>query len=78
MSIPALNTGLAGIQQGFANLRRDATAVSQAIAGESGGRSTEITTALVNLKFDKLQVQASTKVVDTVSELLGQLLDVKA
>lgn len=77
MSIPALNTGINGINQGLTNLRRDASAVAQAINGEPGV-TTDVASALVNLKIDRLQVEASAKVVETVHEMLGSLLDVTA
>ncbi len=81
MSIPALNAGINGINQGLHNLRRDAAAVAQAVRGDSSattGPGTDVTSALVNMKLNSLQVQASAKVVETVHELLGSLLDVTA
>ena len=77
MSIPALNAGLNGIHNGMSNLRRDASAVAQAINRDSDSPA-DVTGSLVNLKMDTLQVQSSAKVVDTVHDLLGFLLDVKA
>jgi hypothetical protein len=82
MSIPALNAGVYGINQGLNNMRRDASAVAQAINSnsESGTseRPVDVADALVNLKMDTLQVQASGKVVETVHDILGSLLDVTA
>lgn len=77
MSIPALNSGLQGIQLGFNNLRRDASDVAQAVKAETGP-GVDVAESLVNLKLDTLQVQASTKVVETVHDLLGRLLDERA
>lgn len=78
MNIPALNTGINGINQGLSNMRRDASSIAQA-TGSTGTveRQADVTT-LVNLKMNALQVQASTKVVNTVSEMIGSLLDVTA
>ena len=73
MSISALNTGIHGINQGLSNLRRDASAVAQAVGSE---QNTDVASALVNMKLDSLQVEASAKVVETVHDLLGNLLDV--
>lgn len=75
MSIPALNTGINGINQGLGNLRRDASAVAQAV---DSSQNSDIASALVNVKLDNLQVQASSKVVETVHDILGSLLDVTA
>lgn len=75
MSISALQSGLAGIQTGFSNLRRDASQIAQATAPEG---SKDIEESLVNLKLDQLQIAASSKVVETVHDLIGQFLDTKA
>ncbi|HHI94861.1 MAG TPA: hypothetical protein ENK04_15380 [Gammaproteobacteria bacterium] len=82
MNISALNTGINGINQGLGNMRRDASAIAQAVNNSMGDNAatqpTEVTSALVNLKLDTLQIQASTKVVETVNEIIGSLLDVTA
>jgi len=75
MSISALNTGINGINQGLGNLRRDASAVAQAVSSE---QNTDVASALVNVKLDSLQIEASAKVVETVHDMLGSLLDVTA
>lgn len=75
MSISALNTGVNGINQGLRNLRRDASAVAQAVGND---QNLDVASALVNVKQDTLQIAASAKVVETVDDLLGSLLDVKA
>jgi hypothetical protein len=85
MSIPALNTGINGINQGLSNMRRDASAIAQAInAGTSESTSggvnhpVDVAASLVNLKMDVLQIQASGKVVESVHTIIGSLLDVTA
>lgn len=82
MSISALNTGINGINQGLNNMQRNASTIAQAVNnGINEGvtkRPMEVTSALVNLKQDALQIQASTKVVETVHEMIGSLLDVTA
>lgn len=75
MSIPALNTGINGINLGLSNMRRDASAVAQAVNSE---QNTDVASALVNVKLDSLQIEASAKVVETVHDMLGSLLDVTA
>lgn len=77
MSIPALNAGLNGIHTGMANMKRNAFAVTQSVH-QNAGQPADVAKSLVNLKMDTLQVQASAKVVDTVHDLLGRFLDVKA
>jgi len=82
MNIPALNAGINGINQGLANMRRDASAIAQAVTDSTNinasERPTNVATSLVNLKMDVLQVQASGKVVESVSTIIGNLLDVTA
>ncbi|HEC20556.1 MAG TPA: hypothetical protein ENI97_14660 [Gammaproteobacteria bacterium] len=82
MSIPALNAGIKGIHQGLNNMRRDASAIAQAIntdaAGSNNERPVDVAGPLVNLKIDSLQIQASGKVVESVSDIIGSLLDVTA
>lgn len=82
MSITALNTGINGINQGLNNLRRDASDIAQSInhSTENSGveRPVDVAASLVNLKLDVLQVQTSGKVVESVSTIIGSLLDVTA
>lgn len=82
MNISALNSGINGINQGLGNMRRDASVIAQAITNSTGNhdaeQSADVTSALVNLKLDTLQIQASAKVVETVHEMIGSLLDVTA
>jgi hypothetical protein len=77
MSIPALNAGLQGIHTGMNNLRRDAFEIAQSVHLDAD-KPAAIADSLVNLKLDELQVHASTKVVKTVDDLLGHLLDERA
>lgn len=74
MSIPALNAGMQGITTGLSNLRRDANEIAQAVNGDADNL-TDLADSLVNLKFDQAQVRSSAKVVETVHDLLGHLLD---
>lgn len=76
MSISALQSGVAGIQTGLSNLKRDASQIAQAVAGVDSTK--DVVKPLVNLQADKLQIAASAKVVETVHDLLGQFLDITA
>jgi hypothetical protein len=75
MSIDALNTGINGINQGLKSMSRNASTIAQA---NKPGETLETTSALVNMKIDSLQIQASAKVVETADKMLGSLLDVTA
>lgn len=77
MSIPALNAGMQGIHTGMNNLRRDANDIAQSV-NRDADKPVELADSLVNLKLDQLQVNASVKVVETVHDLLGQLVDERA
>ena len=70
----ALTSGINGITQGLNNFRRDAATIAQG----ADSQPADITSALVNIKLDSLQIQASSKVVETVDKTLGSLLDVLA
>lgn len=72
-SIPAIQSSLNGIQQGMNSLKR--TSADIAIAPVTGA---DLTSAVVQLSVDKLQVQASAKALQTSYDTLGTLLDLKA
>ena len=76
-SIPALSSGVMGIQKGLDGLNRDAAQIASAgqFKNES---STDLAKSLTNLTLDKLQVAASAKVVKTAGDTIGTLLDVIA
>lgn len=74
MHIPALQTGIAGINNGLDGLRRNATEIARATTGDG----TDTPRALVDLRADQRQVEASLKVVKAADEMLGSLLDVQA
>ena len=76
-SIPALSSGVMGIQKGLDGLNRDAAQIASAkqFKNESAANLAE---SLTNLKLDRLQVAASAKVVKTAGDTVGTLLDVLA
>lgn len=73
-SIPAMNSGITGIQQGYSNLKQDA----QQIASNQGTVNQNTEKALVGLIQDRNQVAASVEVVKAADETIGSLLDVMA
>ena len=76
-SIPALSSGVMGIQRGLDGLNRDAAQIASA-AQFKNEASADLAQPLTHLILDKLQVAASAKVVKAADETLGTLLDVLA
>jgi hypothetical protein len=70
----AAQNALAGINQGMANLSRDA----QVIAQGSVANGNAATAALVDSQQQKLDVEASVKALSIADQTLGTLLDIKA
>ena len=78
-SIPAIHTGIQGIQRGMDDLRQNAQKIASASVHQDQGPAVgQITDALVNLKLNELQVDASAEVVQAASDMIGTLLDIKA
>lgn len=69
---PAIQSAYQGIQSGMQSLQKNAFS----IASEStkGG---DMTTPMVNMSSDKLQVQAAAKALQISSDALGTLLDIR-
>jgi hypothetical protein len=76
-SIPALTSGVMGIQKGLDGLNRDAAQIASAKQLKNDS-STDLAEPLTNLVVDKQQVAVSAKVVKAADETLGTLLDVLA
>jgi len=74
-TIPALQSGISGIQSGMQSLNRNATKIASSETIQSGGA--DLNEPLVNMLLDKQQVQASAKVVETSSSMIGSILDIK-
>jgi flagellar hook protein FlgE len=73
-TIPAFQSGLAGIQSGMQSLNRNAAKIASADTLQSGG---DLTEPLVNMIRDEHQVKASAKVIEASSAMMGTLLDIK-
>jgi hypothetical protein len=73
-TVSALGSALQGIQTGLRNLDRDAAQIASAeqFTNESAA---DLAKPLVNLTLDRLQVQLSAKVMKTVDQTIGTLLD---
>lgn len=76
-TIPPLQTGLQGIQRGMQNLQKNAAKIASADQ-MSNPDAADLAGPLVDMIQNRLQVEASVKVVQTVSDTIGSLLDVKA
>ena len=70
-------TGLAGIQKGLDNLKRDANNIAQTVS-QGSQNTTDLAKSMVDLKHDQNQVEASGKVVKAVDDVLGTLIDINA
>ena len=68
-----ISKGLLGIQEGLKHANDDAVRVIRAFSTES---EEDPVSPLLDLQFDKHQVQASAKVVKVGSEMIGSILDI--
>jgi hypothetical protein len=71
------NTALAGIQNGFDGLQKNASLIASKSTME-GTNTQSLVEAVVDLKVNVQQVSASMKVLKVSDELIGTILDVKA
>ncbi len=76
-SITALNAGITGIQRGMAIAEKSASTIASA-ENSASGNPADVAEPLVDLMMARLQVEASAKVVETVSDTIGTLIDIKA
>lgn len=72
----ALGNALHGIQKGLTDMDKNAAKIASSEAFKS--QSADIAQPLVDLQNNRLQVAASAKVMTTVDETIGTLLDVIA
>ena len=71
-SISAFQSGIAGVQTGVYAASQNAAQISRADQIPTD----QLTQALVQLEANKLQVQASAKVIETANDMIGSLLDI--
>lgn len=85
-TISAMNLGVQGIQNGMNGLRQNAQQIASSNirndidtgTPERVQDSDDVAGALVDMKLNKLEVEISAKVVQTASDMIGTLLDIKA
>lgn len=71
------NTALAGIQNGFDSLQKNARQIAN-VSTMDGTNTKSFIDAVVDLKANVQQVGASLKVLKVSDEIIGTLLDIKA
>lgn len=74
-TIPAFQSGLAGIQSGLEQLNKNAATIASKDAIDSG---TNLTSALVSNLSAELQIKASAKVLETSFDTIGTIIDITA
>lgn len=72
------NEALQGINRGLEGMRKSAAEIASADQLNNTGQETDLARSLVDLQQNKIQVQASAKVVSAVDEVLGTLIDIRA
>lgn len=79
-TISAMNLGIQGIQKGMNGLRQNAQAIAIGNIRNDAATNTpnDIAEPLVDMKLNKLEVEMSAKVVQTASDMIGTLLDIRA
>ena len=72
------SSAMLGIQRGLDGMRKDAAEIASADQLNNAGQGTDLEGAIVGLNQNKVQVQASAKVVSAVDEMMGTLVDTRA
>ncbi len=72
------NSALQGIQRGLDGMRQNAAEIASADQLNQAGQETDLVGALVGMTENKVQVQASAKVVSALDEVVGTLIDTRA
>lgn len=67
-----------GIQRGLDGMRKNASEIASADQLNKAGKDTSLVGSLVELEQNKMQAQASAKVVSVVDEVLGSIIDLRA
>ena len=72
------NSALQGIQRGLDGMRQNAADIASADQLNRAGKDTDLETSMVEMNQNKVQVQASAKVVSALDEVIGTLIDTRA
>jgi len=72
------SSAMLGIQRGLDGMRKDASEIASADQLNNAGQGSDLEGAIVGLNQNKVQVQASAKVVSALDEMVGTLVDTRA
>ena len=72
------NSALQGIQRGLDGMRRNAAEIASQEQLNQAGSETDLARELVSMEQNKVQVQASAKVVSAVDKVIGSIIDIEA
>lgn len=70
-----LNNGVTGIQKGLSNMNKASAEIAQVATAEDPAM--DLTESAVSLLQSKLQVEANAKVLQTASDTMGSIIDIK-
>ena len=73
-----LSTGVAGVQKGIIDMHEAADKITKAGTVNAEDDVGDIAQSLVDLKLSRNQVEVSARVIETASEVMGTLIDIKA
>ncbi len=71
------NEAIQGIQRGLDGLRKNAAEIASSDQLNKAGQGSNLEGALIGLEQNKVQVQASAKVVSAVDNVLGTIIDTR-
>ena len=72
------SSALQGIQRGLDGMRKNAAEIASADQLNQTGQNTAVESSLLELKQNQVQVQASTKVVSALDQVLGSIINTEA
>ena len=72
------SSAVQGIQRGLDGMRKNAAEIASADQLNKAGDETDLVGSLVGMQENKIQVQASAKVVSALDEVIGSLIDTRA
>ena len=67
-----------GIQRGMDGLRKNASEIASADQLNKAGKGSNLEGSLLDLEQNKVQAQASAKVVSAIDEVVGSIIDIRA
>ncbi|RDH84471.1 MAG: hypothetical protein DIZ80_03045 [endosymbiont of Galathealinum brachiosum] len=67
-----------GIQRGLDGLRKNASEIASADQLNKAGQGSNLEGSLLDLEQNKVQAQASAKVVSAIDEVVGSIIDIRA